>query len=68
MANKKVKQTIPLGDTIPGPGTLQVTIISGDRSDDIPSIEIDEENDYIGNGTAQDVGSTPLTPDRKSTI
>ena len=66
MAKRKTKQVIPVSDTIPAPGTQEITIIPGKTSDDVPSAETNDDNDYIGNGTAKDIASTPMTTDPDS--
>ena len=60
---KSDKAVIPTSDTIPGPGTQEIKIIHDTNGKKlIPSKEMDNETDYIGHGTAQDVPSTSTVP------
>ncbi|PKM82537.1 MAG: hypothetical protein CVU89_03265 [Firmicutes bacterium HGW-Firmicutes-14] len=64
MTKKKVeKLTLPISDTIPGPGTFEAGIIGDKHSaSEIPSVETENAADYIGHGTADDIPSTMQAP------
>ena len=64
MTKKKARLNLPISDTIPGPGNFEADIIVDEHdASKIPSVEKEDAPDYIGHGTANDVTSTPLTPD-----
>lgn len=65
--SKSKRITLPVSDTVPGPGTLEVGIVMDQQHvSKIPSVEIEDTPDYIGHGTADDVSSTPSAPEPKN--
>lgn len=58
MSDKEKKTvTLPLGDTIPGPVTIQAKKNDSSKQNTIPIID-ESVNDGIGAGTARDVPSS----------
>lgn len=61
--NKIVSEdvTLPVSDTVPGPGTFQARVLHTDDGE-IPTIVGVERDNWIGAGTAQDVTSSLKAP------
>lgn len=60
--NKKIVVTIPVSDTVPGPGnyTLEVLNMNGTE---FPVVDETDLIDSLGAGTAQDISSTEQAPE-----
>jgi hypothetical protein len=55
--SKKLHVTMPISDTIPGPGTYHVTIIETEKENEIPAVETKDSIEHFGHGTAEDIHS-----------
>lgn len=61
----KIKVTLPVSDTVPGPGNYLVEILNMNGSA-MPVVDGTDLIDSLGAGTAQDISSTEQAPTSKT--
>jgi hypothetical protein len=54
--------TLPVSDTVPGPGTVQVRVLHLSDDEGDPTVVGIERDNWIGAGTAEDVVSSLKAP------
>lgn len=60
--NKKIVVTLPVSDTVPGPGNYTVEVLNMNGTG-IPVVDATDLTDSPGAGTAQDISSTEQAPE-----
>jgi hypothetical protein len=61
---KSEKLTFPIADTLPGPGIYKGETDVSENGNKVPAVKSEKSITELGHGTAYDVSSTSLTPDK----